>query len=98
MKAFKAREVRKPVIEHLYTIGYKSEANLDTLVDSPYIISFDGILHPTPSVSISSGKMRIIMDWMDKNCPAWNDYNFGYTDYNENKKRYGTSKPCIKLF
>jgi len=180
MKAFKAREVRKPVIEHLYTIGYKSETNLDTLIDSPYIISFNGILHPTLSVSaykdshydelnevkllklqpelevkkedkvyklatrlvkhlntdkiknsggydqiftvqkaqnemitnkwevlpispnacgsIGSEKMRIIMDWLDKNYPAWNNYSFGYTDYNESKKRYGTSRPCIKLY
>ena len=180
MKEFKAREVRRPVIEHLYTIGYKSEVNVDTLIDSAYIISFNGILHPTSSVSafkdshydeldeikllklqpeleikkedkayqlaarlvkhlntnkiknsdnydqiftvqapqnemitnkwevlpispnacgsISSGKMRIIMVWMDKNCPGWINYHFGYTDYNENKKRYGTSRPCLKLY
>ena len=180
MKAFKAREVRKPVIEHLYTIGYKSETNLDTLVDSPYIISFDGILHPTQSVSafkdshydeldevkllklqpelevkkedkvyqlatrlvkhlnsgkikssegydqiftvqkpanamltrewevlpispnacgsIPGGKMKIIMNWMDKNLPAHMGFSFGYTDYNESKKRYGTSRPCINLY
>ena len=180
MKAFKAREVRKPVIEHLYTIGYKSETNLATLVDSPYIISFDGILHPTPSVSaykdshydeldeikllklqpelvvkkedrvyklatrlvkhlnsnkikssegydqiftfqkaqnemitnkwevlpispnacgsISGGKMKITMDWMDKNLPLHIGFSFSYTDYNENKKRYGTSRPCINLY
>jgi hypothetical protein len=180
MKAFKAREVRRPVIEHLYIVGYKSETNLDTLVDSPYIISREGILHPISSVStykdvhydeldevkllklqpeieikredkayqlasklvkylntnkvkrsdnydqiftvqkaqnemitnkwevlpispnacgsITSEKMRIIMDWMGKNCPAWNGYSFSYSDYNESKKRYGTSRPCIKIY
>jgi hypothetical protein len=55
-------------------------------------------ISPNACGSISSGKMRIIMDWMDKNCPTWNGYSFGYTDYNESKKRYGTSRPCIKLY
>lgn len=180
MKAFKAREVRRPVIEHLKTIGYTLEDSVDTLTDSPYIISNGGSIKSTTSVSafkdshcdeldevkllklqpelevkkedrvyqlaarlvkhlntnkiknsddydqiftvqkawnemltnkwevlsvspnacgsISGEKMRIIMDWLDKNCPGWIDYSFGYTDYNENKKRYGTSRPCIKLY
>jgi len=180
MKAFKAREVRKPVIEHLITAGYKLEVNLEDLVDSPYIIAVNGILIPVTSVSfykesqedelneiqllkiqpehevkkedivykfasklvkylnsnkvkcsggydqiftvqkspfdmltnkwevlpispnacgsIPSEKMKLIMDWMDKNYPPHLGFSFGYTDYNENKKRYGTSRPSIRLY
>lgn len=179
MKDFKAREVRKPVIEHLLNVGYKSDDGIDTLIDSPYIISTNSMIRPVSSVSkykdyyfdeldevnllklqpelevkkedklyqlatrlvkhlntnkikgsdgydqiftvqtawnemisnkwevlpispnacgsISGEKMRIIMDWLGKNLPAWNSYRFSYTDYNENKKRYGTSRPCVNL-
>ena len=180
MKSFKAKEVRKPVIEHLITIGYALEEPVEALADSPYIIASDNKIKPVVSVSaykesyhteldevrllklqpelkvkkqdkeyqlasklvkylntnkikssggydqiftvqkaqhemitdkwevlpispnacgsITSEKMKIIMAWMDKNCPAWSGYSFSYTDYNENRKRYGTSKPCIKIY
>lgn len=179
MKAFKAREVRKPVIEHLVNIGYSLEDTIDNLSDSPYIIASDKKISPVSSVSVyressyneldeikllklqsesevkagdhiyqlakklvkylnsnkiknsdgydqiftvqkplyesisnkwevlpispnacggvSSDKMKIIMDWIDKNCPIWLNYRFSYTDYNDSKKRYGTSRPCINL-
>lgn len=54
-------------------------------------------ISPTACGSISSDKMKLIMDWLDKN-RGYINFKFSYTDYNESKKRYGTSRPCICLF
>jgi hypothetical protein len=53
-------------------------------------------ISPNACGSISSKKMRIIMDWLEKNASHVN-YNFSYTDYDDCKKKYGTSRPCLCL-
>jgi hypothetical protein len=180
LKNFKAREVRKCVIEHLINIGYISERSVDELSDSPYILAVSRELYDCNSVkeyresslielnesnllklqssneaikedevfeignklikylntkkislsdnyevifkiqestfastidkweivpispnacgSISMGKMKLIMEWLDKNSPIHIRYSFSYTDYANSKKKYGTSRPCIKLY
>lgn len=179
MRNFKAREVRKPVIEHLLNIGYYTDVTVDELVDSPYVTCYDKNIFPQVSVkyfkdyngselneiqllklqpeleikkedklyqlakklvkylnsnkiknsdgydqiftvqkpaydmlsnkwevlpispnacgNISGDKMKIIMDWLNNKISFGDGYSFSYTDYNDNKKRYGTSKPCIRL-
>jgi hypothetical protein len=179
LKNFKARELRKPVIEHLLNIGYKSNHSVEALCNSPYIIAHNNYLlsinlvspyresnfhelnessllklqpeiniiktdkvfeigsklikylntkkislsddyevifaiqkpnnemlcnkweilpiSPNACGSISMEKMKLIMGWLDKNSPSI-DYSFSYTDYNENKVKYGTSRPCICLY
>jgi hypothetical protein len=179
LKDFKAREVRKSVIEHLINIGYISELSVDELSDSPYLLAVSNELYDCNSVkeyresllmelnetnilklqssnetikedkvfeignklikflntkkisltdnyevifgiqepiftstinkweivpispnacgSISRGKMKLIMEWLDENLPNHMNYSFSYTDYAGGKEKYGTSRPCISL-
>ena len=180
LENFKAREVRKCVIEHLINIGYISKRSIEELSDSPYLLAISNELYDSNSVkeyresslielnesnllklqssneiikedkvfeignklikylntkkislsdsyevifgiqkprflssiskweivpispnacgSISMGKMKLIMEWLEKNSPNHIRYLFSYTDYADSKKKYGTSRPCINLY
>lgn len=175
----KTKELSRAHVEHLITIGFTTDQDLENIIDAPYIIfknnkfytcysvkefnDFDGILKtkeqilklrpieekskiktlskkeqklhellrllntqknskiteydvswsiqekereagryeifpisPTACGSISMEHLEIILDFAKKNTNLYP--TLSYTNYNKNKERYGTYRPCIYFY
>ena len=103
-KADRVFQVASKLVKYLNSNKIKNSTNYDQIftvqkAQNGMITKKWEVLPISPNAcgSISMGKMKIIIDWMDKNS-NYVQFNFTYTDYDGSKKKYGTSIPCIALY